>query len=77
MWTLEDYWTQVGVLRGHSASSADFNWRATYNSVSICEHNFVMVIDGYKCCSLSLDQEWVRMCIKCSVADGQEVSVLP
>ena len=32
---LEDYWTQVGVLTGHSASTADFNWSACYFSVSI------------------------------------------
>ena len=25
LWTLEEYWTQVGVLTGHSASTADFN----------------------------------------------------
>ena len=33
LWTLEDYWTQVGVLNGHSASFADFNWSASYISV--------------------------------------------
>ena len=26
LWSLEDYWTQVGVATGHSASMADFNW---------------------------------------------------
>ena len=35
LWTLEEYWTQVGVLTGHSASSADFNWSSNYISVSI------------------------------------------
>ena len=35
LWTLEEYWTQVGVLTGHSASSADFNWSSSYISVSI------------------------------------------
>ena len=35
LWTLEEYWTQVGVLTGHSASTADFNWRSSYISVSI------------------------------------------
>ena len=35
LWTLEEYWTQVGVLTGHSASTADFNWSSGYNSVSI------------------------------------------
>ena len=33
--TLEEYWTQVGVLTGHSASTADFNWSSSYISVSI------------------------------------------
>ena len=32
LWTLEDYWTQVGVLTGHSA---DFNWSSSCISVSI------------------------------------------
>ena len=35
LWTLEEYWTQVGVLTGHSASTADFNWSSSYFSVSI------------------------------------------
>ena len=35
LWTLEEYWTQVGVLTGHSASTADFNWCSSYISVSI------------------------------------------
>ena len=35
LWTLEEYWTQVGVLTGHSASTADFNWSSRYFSVSI------------------------------------------
>ena len=26
LWPLDDYWTQVGVLTGHSAATADFNW---------------------------------------------------
>ena len=30
LWTLEEYWTQVGVLTGHSASTADFNWSSSY-----------------------------------------------
>ena len=34
LWTLEKYWTQVGVLTGHSASTADFNWSSSYISVS-------------------------------------------
>ena len=35
LWTLEEYWTQVGVLTGHSVSTADFNWSSSYISVSI------------------------------------------
>ena len=35
LWTLEEYWTQVGVLTGHSASTAEFNWSSSYISVSI------------------------------------------
>ena len=35
LWTLEEYWTQVGVLMGRFASTADFNWSSSYNSVSI------------------------------------------
>ena len=35
LWTLEEYWTQVGVLTGHFASTADFNWSSSYTSVSI------------------------------------------
>ena len=35
LWTLEDYWTQVGVFTGHSASTTDFNWSSCYISVSI------------------------------------------
>ena len=35
LWTLEEYWTQVGVLTGHSASTADFKWSASFIYVSI------------------------------------------
>ena len=35
LWTLEEYWTQAGVLKGHSASTADFNWSSSYISVRI------------------------------------------
>ena len=31
---LEDYWTQVGIATGHSASIADFNWIPAHISVS-------------------------------------------
>ena len=34
LWTLEEYGTQVGVLTGHSASIAHFNWSASYISFS-------------------------------------------
>ena len=33
--TLEEYWTEVGVLTGHSASTADFNWSASFICASI------------------------------------------
>ena len=45
LWTLEEYWTQVGVLTGHSASTADFNWSSSYISVSMWIY-FVMVKNG-------------------------------
>ena len=45
LWTLEEYWTQVGVLTSHSASTADFNWSSSYISVSISLY-LVMVING-------------------------------
>ena len=35
LWTLEEYWTQVGALTGHSASTADFNCSLSNVSVSI------------------------------------------
>ena len=34
LWALEDYWTQVVVATGHSASIADFNWSPAHVSVS-------------------------------------------
>ena len=45
LWTLEESWTQVGVLTGHSASTADFNWSSSHISVSFWSY-FVMVING-------------------------------
>ena len=33
-WTLEDYWTQVGITTGLSAAIADFNWSPAHISVS-------------------------------------------
>ena len=44
LWTLEDYWTQVGLLMGLSSSSADSNRSASYFSVSSWS-NFIMVIN--------------------------------
>ena len=35
LWTLEEIWTQLGLLTGHSASTVDFNWSASYISVKI------------------------------------------
>ena len=34
LWALEDYWTQVGVATGHSASIANLNWSPARISVS-------------------------------------------
>ena len=34
LWALEDYWTQVGIASGLSASIGDFNWNPTHISVS-------------------------------------------
>ena len=34
LWTVEDYWTQVGIVTGHSALTADFNWRPAHISFS-------------------------------------------
>ena len=34
-WTLEDYWTQVGIATGHSESIADFNCSPAHIFVSI------------------------------------------
>ena len=30
LWTLEDYWTQMGIATGHSAAIFDFNFRPTH-----------------------------------------------
>ena len=35
LWALDDYWTQVGVLTGHSAATVDFNWIPSRISVSM------------------------------------------
>ena len=35
LWALDDYWTQVGVLTGHSAATADFIWSPSHISVSV------------------------------------------
>ena len=35
LWALVDYWTQVGVLIGHSAATAVFNWSPLHISVSM------------------------------------------
>ena len=34
LWALEDYWTQVGIVIGHSAAIADFNRSPAINSAS-------------------------------------------
>ena len=35
LWALNDHWTQVGVLTGHSAATADLNWNRSHISVSM------------------------------------------
>ena len=35
LWALDDYWTQVFFLRGHSAATADFSWSPSHISVSM------------------------------------------
>ena len=35
LWTLEEHWTQVGLLTGHSVSTADFNLSSSHISESI------------------------------------------
>ena len=35
LWALDHYWTQVGVLTGHSAATTDFNWSPSHISVSM------------------------------------------
>ena len=42
LWALDDYWTQVGVLTGHSAATADFNWSPSHISVSMKQ--FIVVV---------------------------------
>ena len=46
LWALEDYWTQVGVATGHSASIADFNWSPAHVSVSNLDllWDFVVIV---------------------------------
>ena len=44
LWTLEEYWTQVGVLTGHSSSSADFNWGASHISVGYVLNVYTVVV---------------------------------
>ena len=35
LWALDVYWTQVVVLTGRSAATADFNWSPSHISVSM------------------------------------------
>ena len=42
LWPLDNYWTQVGVLTGHSAATADFNWSPSHISVSMMQ--FIVVV---------------------------------
>ena len=42
LWAFHDYWTQVGVLTGHSAATADFKWSPSHISVSVMR--FIVVV---------------------------------
>ena len=42
LWALEDYWTQMGVATGLSASIADFNWSPARISVSNFRFSLVL-----------------------------------
>ena len=42
LWALDDYWTQIGDLTGHSAATADFNWSPSHISVSMKQ--FIIVV---------------------------------
>ena len=42
LWALDEYWTQVGVLTGHSTATADFNWSPSHISVSMKGYNAVI-----------------------------------
>ena len=42
LWALDDYWTQVGVLTGHSAAIADFNWSPS--DISVSTKRFIVVV---------------------------------
>ena len=46
LWASEDYWTQVGVVTGYSASIADFNWSPARISVSNLDflRNFIVIV---------------------------------
>ena len=44
LWALDDYWTEVGVLTGHSAATADFNWSPSHISVSMMRFAIVVYV---------------------------------
>ena len=55
LWALDEYWTQVGVPIGHSASTADFNCSPSHISVSVkC---FEVVIHGRQKLTLTKRKE--------------------
>ena len=35
LWALDDYWTQVCLLTGNSAATADYNWSPSHVSVGM------------------------------------------
>ena len=42
LWALDDYWTPVSVLTGHSAATADFIWCPSHISVSMTWFDVVL-----------------------------------
>ena len=42
LWAPDDYWTQVGVLKGHSAATVDFNGSRLHISLGVRRLDVVM-----------------------------------
>ena len=48
LWALDAYWTQVGVLTGHSAATADFHWSPLHISVSVRCFDLVFHMNNFR-----------------------------